>query len=85
MNLTRGCTTLDHVYPGTVPGTPCYCGKRTWAGAPKITLTLKVGTPVLVLGARRVITEKLRGEPVYRVDTPVNGRALFDREELRAV
>lgn len=24
------CTTLDHIYPATVDGTPCYCGKRRW-------------------------------------------------------
>jgi len=34
----RNCTTLGHVYPGRdvdeppfiLPGTPCYCGARTW-------------------------------------------------------
>ena len=80
----RGCTSLDHVYPVTAAGMPCYCGARTWAGAPRAVGVLKVGEAVLVNGSgeRRVVTEKLRGEPVYRVDVPVGGRALFDREEL---
>jgi hypothetical protein len=24
------CTTLDHIYPATQDGTPCYCGRRRW-------------------------------------------------------
>lgn len=28
----RICTTLDHVYPRTKFGQPCYCGARTWGG-----------------------------------------------------
>lgn len=80
------CTTLDHVYPGTAPGTPCYCGERTWGGAPRAKKKLAVGAAVLIAHAgakeRRVVTEKLRGEDVYRVDAPVGGRALFERHEL---
>jgi len=30
----KGCTTLDHIWPGRVggveKGTPCYCGARKW-------------------------------------------------------
>lgn len=77
-----GCTSLDHVYPRTVAGQPCYCGARTWAGAPRSAAVLKVGDAVTVGGERRTVTEKLRGEDVYRLDAPVSGRALYDREEL---
>ena len=28
------CTTMDHIYPRTKPGAPCYCGKRQWPGVP---------------------------------------------------
>ena len=80
------CTSLDHVYPATVPGTPCYCGRRTWADAPRISrAALTVGARVLVLGAEAVIVGKERGEDIYRIDRIIRGRSLFDRDELQAV
>ena len=83
MSHGGGCTSLDHVYPRTgVPGMPCYCGRRTWGGVPRAALTLKVGERVTVSGEVRVVVAKVRGEDVYRVDTAVKGRTLFDREEL---
>ena len=82
MSHGGGCTSLDHIYPATVPGTPCYCGRRTWGGVPRAALTLKVGERVTVSGEVRVVVAKVRGEDVYRVDTAVKGRTLFDREEL---
>ena len=79
------CTTLDHLYPSTVQGTPCFCGARTWAGAPR-SKTLKIGAVVTVASdpdrAERIICEKLRGEDAYRIDASVHGRTLFDRDEL---
>jgi hypothetical protein len=24
------CTSIDHIYPSTTDGTPCYCGARRW-------------------------------------------------------
>lgn len=81
----RTCTTLDHIYPSTVPGTPCYCGDRTWAGAPRTAVTLKVGVSVRVGGETRTVIEKVRGENVYRLDAPVSGRTLFDRDELEVL
>lgn len=82
MTADRGCTTLDHIYPRGVLGTPCHCGARTWGGVPRKAARLKVGATVTVLGETRTIIEKLRGEEVYRVDAPVKGRTLFDREEV---
>lgn len=82
------CTSLDHVYRAAVPGTPCYCGKRTWAGAPRAAAVLKNGQRVALVstGAHRTIVEKLRGEDVYRVDAPAGGgRTLFDRDELQLI
>ena len=79
------CTSLDHVYPITTRGRSCYCGQRTWAGAPRSAATVKAGTTVLVLGETRVVVEKLRGEDAYRIDAPVKGRTLFERDELEAV
>jgi hypothetical protein len=84
------CTSLDHLYPNRgqafIPaGTPCYCGRRTWAGAPKIAHTLKVGARVLAAGVQRIITEKMRGEDVYRLDEKVGGRMLWDRDELTVI
>lgn len=80
-----GCTSLDHVYPGTVLGTPCYCGARTWGGAPRRARRVKVGARVRIAGELRTVVEKLRGEDVYRVDAPVGGRALFERDELEVM
>ena len=67
------CTTMDHLYgPAPVLGTPCHCGQRTWGNAPRSAARpLKVGATVRVLGETRTITEKLRGEDLYRVDAPV--------------
>lgn len=80
------CTTLDHVYRSSVPGTPCYCGNRTWAGAPKRAAgPLRPGARVRIGSAERTVTEKLRGENVYRVDAATGGRTLFDRDELEVV
>ena len=76
------CTSLDHIYPTTLLGVPCYCGRRTWGGVPRAARSVRIGCAVLVGGALRTITEKLRGEEVYRVDAPVAGRMLFDRDEL---
>ncbi len=85
------CTSLDHVYPATVPGTPCYCGRNTWAGAARLSPVtvqarvhvrfVKNGEPV---EATRTIIERLRddGVVVYRVDSHVHGRSLFERHEL---
>lgn len=28
----KTCTTLDHIYPYIVKGTPCYCGAQKWGG-----------------------------------------------------
>lgn len=28
--IFNSCTTIDHIYPGTVSGTPCHCGARRW-------------------------------------------------------
>lgn len=80
----RGCTTLDHIYPNSNPGVGCYCGARTWGPQRPRAKRVAVGSAVVVFGEPRVVTEKLRGEDVYRVDAPVRGRALFDRDELEA-
>ena len=83
------CTTLDHVYPSTVPGTPCYCGDRTWGGAPRRAATrrLKAGTPVTVrsLSAAAVVEAVTSdcGDVIYRLDRILAGRRLFDRDELQ--
>ncbi len=87
------CTTLDHIYPATVPGTTCYCGARQWGGAKKREL-IAVGTRVNCRFAKagvpvtgvRVVTERLRedGITVYRVDSHVGGRSLFEGYELEA-
>ena len=80
------CTSLDHVYPTTVPGTPCYCGVKTWAGAKRAAARkLAVGDAVRVFGELRIVVEKIRGEDVYRVDAPMRGRALFERNELEVL
>lgn len=80
------CTSLDHVYPATVPGTPCYCGARTWADAPRLRVAaLKPGAQVRVLGQDAVIVGKERGELVYRIDRVVRGRTLFDADEIQIV
>lgn len=91
------CTTLDHCYPqnapqsSTAPGTPCFCGKRTWGGVPPLKLQrLSVGATVRVVNdeAQRTIVERVRedGEYLYRVDgMPVSGRLLFERAELEVL
>lgn len=88
------CTSLDHCYPQnapdakTSPGTPCFCGKRTWGGVPQLKLQrLTVGAAVRVVNTEstRTIVERVREESsyLYRVDgVPVNGRLLFERSEL---
>lgn len=90
--MTTCCTTLDHIYPATSPGTPCYCGRRTWAGAPathimkrRVTGAVKPGARVSVLGQLRTVVEKIHGEDCYRVDEKVSGRTLFERAELMEV
>lgn len=85
-----GCTSLDHIYPiigGTVAqGTPCYCGARTWGGAPRKVLALKAGASVVIAADTertvRIVLEKLRAEDAYRVDQSWKGRTLFERSEL---
>lgn len=91
------CTTLDHCYPqnaansSTAPGTPCYCGSRTWGGVPTPKLQrLRVGAVVRVANntEQRSIVERVRddGGYLYRVDgAPVNGRLLFERAELEVI
>jgi len=91
------CTNMDHCYPQnapnakTSPGTPCFCGKRTWGGVPQLKLQrLGVGAVVCVVNdsAQRTIVERVRedGDYLYRVDgAPVNGRLLFERAELQEV
>lgn len=88
------CTNMDHCYPQnapdakTSPGTPCFCGKRTWGGVPTQKLQrLAVGATVRVVNdeAQRTIVERVRDDDgyLYRVDgQPVNGRLLFERTEL---
>ena len=84
--LSPGCTFLDHIYPATQPGMPCYCGKRTWADAPRMTRALKVGTCVRVRGGEcRIVIAKIRGEDAYRIDLPVGGWSTFERSELDVV
>ncbi len=86
----RTCTTLDHVYPATVPGTPCHCGKRTWAGAPRSQAARRLasGTAVAIraTGERTHVAEVVSdsGDVVYRVARE-KGRTLFDRDELEIV
>lgn len=88
------CTSLDHCYPQnapdakTAPGTPCFCGDRTWCGVARRKLQrLTVGAVVRVVNtdSTRTIVERVRegAEHLYRVDgAPVNGRLLFERTEL---
>ena len=33
----RGCSSLDHIYPSSAPGTPCFCGARQWPASSKET------------------------------------------------
>lgn len=82
--MMANCTTLDHVYPRTVPGTPCYCGAKTWAGAPRAAAVFRPGARVRIVATddERIVLEKMRGEDVYRVDQASHGRTLFEREEL---
>ena len=94
------CTAIDHCYPQnapaakTRPGTPCYCGRRTWPGAPRIRRLqrLAVGAVVQVLAAEhegtRTVVERVRedGDYLYRTDgAPVYGRKLWERAELEVV
>lgn len=94
------CTTLDHCFKQnapdgkTRPGTPCYCGRRTWPGAPRLKRTpaAQVGDIVLVVGhaaaGERYVAERVRddGQWLYRIDgDPVRGRKLFEREELEVL
>lgn len=84
------CTSISHVYPAPHDrppqlGTPCFCGQRTWGGAPRLSKRVRVGSRVRALGEERTVTEKVRGEDAYRVDSPVRGRALFERAELEVV
>jgi len=89
------CTTLDHCYPQNAPdrktaaGTPCYCRRRTWAGAPRIKQQrrLRAGTVVTVAGAAhegtRTVLKALRGEAsCYVLDAPVYGRRYYEAAEL---
>ena len=78
------CTTLDHVYPTTHDGTPCFCGKRRWnqdartyAGpttrpAPPTTMPRR-GAAVIVryLGqaTRVTVTEVDREAGMFRTET----------------
>jgi hypothetical protein len=74
---------MDHIYPiPHPPGTPCYCGDRTWADAPRRSSVLKAGASVRVMGIDAVIVGKERGEDVYRLDRIIGGRTLFDGNEL---
>ncbi len=58
---TRTCTTLDHVYPVTKFGKPCYCGARVWGGRnlPRAQKVVDTATePVVELP---LVTEPPRG------------------------
>lgn len=93
------CTGLDHIYPRTVPGTPCYCGKRTWGGrAARATVRRKLGiiaVGVVVVPVRasnceanvRTVERRLRqdGETLFVLSAPVSGRIYWSAGELEVV
>lgn len=87
------CTTVDHIYPRTEPGTPCYCGKRTWAGAAarRPLGLVAVGSVVVPVGSShdntRTVEKRLRedGETVFVLDAPVSGRRYWHARELEVV
>jgi hypothetical protein len=81
--MASNCTTLDHIYPATSAGTPCYCGDRTWGGVTR--KALKKGAQARVFDTVVTVIGKERGEDVYRIDQIVKGRTLFEAGELVAL
>lgn len=62
--MAGGCTTLDHVYPDTQDGTPCYCGRRRWnMDAGSYTGPAAKPTRTRVYPPRRGALVELRGHP----------------------
>ncbi len=59
------CTSLDHVYPDTTPGTRCYCGRREWKPLIPLDSILKVGDHIRIA---------LDG-PIYEVEMVNESRA----------
>lgn len=88
------CTAIDHCYPQnapdrkTRPGTPCFCRRRTWGGAPRLKQPrrLQPGTVVTVAGAAhegpRTVVKFLRDDSCYVLDAPVYGRKYYEALEL---